>query len=221
VHLPYFFSKRTSAKAHRQSKPVVSPDDGPPFYIPFSRPGSTSSGGSITRQHLLRAHPCACRWYERCSAFVPQISSSAAPKLAHKSGNESCVRANSENHRSDHNGMAFAVRVSRLGPRSHGSSPLPPSDNGSANCPSRPGFHQPQGTREDFIVRAKDRILLDGWKIRPSHPNGDGVLLLHGRSRNRSVMLPGRRIQRGDDGHSGAREWRWFAVYVQTNRDFR
>jgi uncharacterized protein len=45
-------------------------------------------------------------------------------------------------------------------------------------------------TREDFIVRASDGILLDGWKIRPAHPNGDWVLLLHGRSHNRSVMIP-------------------------------
>jgi pimeloyl-ACP methyl ester carboxylesterase len=45
-------------------------------------------------------------------------------------------------------------------------------------------------TREDFIVRADDGILLSGWKIRPFHPNGDWVLLLHGRSHNRSVMLP-------------------------------
>src|SRR6266478_6066504 len=45
-------------------------------------------------------------------------------------------------------------------------------------------------TREDFIVRANDGILLGGWKIRPAHPNGDWVLLMHGRSHNRSVMLP-------------------------------
>jgi len=44
--------------------------------------------------------------------------------------------------------------------------------------------------REDFFVRAYDGILLDGWKIRPAHPNGDWVLLLHGRSHNRSAMLP-------------------------------
>jgi pimeloyl-ACP methyl ester carboxylesterase len=44
--------------------------------------------------------------------------------------------------------------------------------------------------REDFFVRANDGILLAGWKIRPAHPNGDWVLLLHGRSHNRSVMLP-------------------------------
>ena len=45
-------------------------------------------------------------------------------------------------------------------------------------------------TREDFIVRANDGILLGGWKLRPAHPNGDWVLLMHGRSHNRSVMLP-------------------------------
>jgi Serine aminopeptidase, S33 len=36
----------------------------------------------------------------------------------------------------------------------------------------------------------EDGILLGGWKVRASHPNGDWVLLLHGRSHNRSVMLP-------------------------------
>jgi uncharacterized protein len=51
-------------------------------------------------------------------------------------------------------------------------------------------FNGLSATREDFIVRANDGILLDGWKIRPSHANGDWVLLLHGRSHNRSVMLP-------------------------------
>jgi pimeloyl-ACP methyl ester carboxylesterase len=43
--------------------------------------------------------------------------------------------------------------------------------------------------REDFIVRAEDGILLSGWKFKPAHPNGDWILLLHGRSHNRSVML--------------------------------
>jgi len=51
-------------------------------------------------------------------------------------------------------------------------------------------FQGLNATREDFIVRADDGILLSGWKIRPAHPNGDWVLLLHGRSHNRSVMLP-------------------------------
>jgi len=45
-------------------------------------------------------------------------------------------------------------------------------------------------TREHFVVRAYDGILLEGWKLRPAHANGDWVLLLHGRSHNRSVMLP-------------------------------
>ncbi len=51
-------------------------------------------------------------------------------------------------------------------------------------------FQSLSATCEDFIVRADDGILLGGWKIRPAHPNGDWVLLLHGRSHNRSVMLP-------------------------------
>src|ERR1700757_4456102 len=41
-------------------------------------------------------------------------------------------------------------------------------------------------TREDFVVSAHDGIRLMGWKVRPIHPNGDWVLLLHGRSHNRS-----------------------------------
>jgi len=44
-------------------------------------------------------------------------------------------------------------------------------------------------TREDLIVRAPDGIMLRGWKVRAAHPNGDWVLLLHGRSHNRSGML--------------------------------
>jgi alpha-beta hydrolase superfamily lysophospholipase len=51
-------------------------------------------------------------------------------------------------------------------------------------------FQGLNATREDFIVRADDGILLSGWKIRPAHPSGDWVFLLHGRSHNRSVMLP-------------------------------
>jgi uncharacterized protein len=46
-----------------------------------------------------------------------------------------------------------------------------------------------KATREDFVVHAPDGILLQGWKIRPPHPNGNWVLLLHGRSHNRFVML--------------------------------
>lgn len=51
-------------------------------------------------------------------------------------------------------------------------------------------FASLNATREDFLVRADDGILLRGWKVKPAHPNGDWVLLLHGRSHNRSVMLP-------------------------------
>jgi len=51
-------------------------------------------------------------------------------------------------------------------------------------------FTSLNAAREDFVVRANDGTILDGWKARPVHPNGDWVLLLHGRSHNRSAMLP-------------------------------
>ena len=43
--------------------------------------------------------------------------------------------------------------------------------------------------RVDFVVQAPDGVLLRGWKVRPGQPNGDWVLLLHGRSHNRYPML--------------------------------
>lgn len=50
-------------------------------------------------------------------------------------------------------------------------------------------FAQEQATREDFVVTAQDGIVLRGWKVRAAHPNGDWVLLLHGRSQNRLSMI--------------------------------
>jgi alpha-beta hydrolase superfamily lysophospholipase len=44
--------------------------------------------------------------------------------------------------------------------------------------------------REEFAVRAPDGALLRGWKVRAARPNESWVLLLHGRSHNRFVMLP-------------------------------
>lgn len=41
----------------------------------------------------------------------------------------------------------------------------------------------------DFDVRAPDGIELRGWKVRPSSPNGDWVLLFHGVSDNRTGVL--------------------------------
>ncbi|HKV24875.1 MAG TPA: CocE/NonD family hydrolase [Candidatus Acidoferrum sp.] len=41
------------------------------------------------------------------------------------------------------------------------------------------------GHREDFNVRAPDGVLLRGWKVRSSHPNGSWVLLFHGVADNR------------------------------------
>lgn len=43
--------------------------------------------------------------------------------------------------------------------------------------------------KEDFNVRAPDGIELRDWKIRPSSPNGDWVLLFHGVSDNRTGVL--------------------------------
>ena len=43
--------------------------------------------------------------------------------------------------------------------------------------------------REDFEVRAPDGVILRGWKVRPEHPNGSWILLLHGRSHNRTGMV--------------------------------
>jgi pimeloyl-ACP methyl ester carboxylesterase len=51
-------------------------------------------------------------------------------------------------------------------------------------------FSGVNAVRQDFLVHAPDRVPLKGWKISAAHPNGDWVLLLHGRSHNRSVMLP-------------------------------
>jgi pimeloyl-ACP methyl ester carboxylesterase len=44
-------------------------------------------------------------------------------------------------------------------------------------------------TKEDFEVRAADRVVLSGWKIRPPDPNDDWVLIFHGVSDNRTGML--------------------------------
>lgn len=44
-------------------------------------------------------------------------------------------------------------------------------------------------TKEDFVVHAGDGVELQGWKVRPSSPNGDWVLLFHGMSDNRTGML--------------------------------
>jgi alpha-beta hydrolase superfamily lysophospholipase len=41
------------------------------------------------------------------------------------------------------------------------------------------------GRREEFMVRAPDGILLQGWKVYAAHPNGTWVLLFHGVADNR------------------------------------
>ena len=45
------------------------------------------------------------------------------------------------------------------------------------------------GSRVDFEATAHDGIVLRGWKVNPAHPNGDWVLLFHGRSQNRLSTL--------------------------------
>jgi len=44
-------------------------------------------------------------------------------------------------------------------------------------------------TKEGVVVRAPDGAELRGWKIKPSAPNGDWVLLFHGISDNRTGVL--------------------------------
>jgi alpha-beta hydrolase superfamily lysophospholipase len=50
-------------------------------------------------------------------------------------------------------------------------------------------FSRENAIREDFHVTALDGVVLQGWKVRPAHPNGDWVLLFHGRSQNRLAMM--------------------------------
>ena len=50
-------------------------------------------------------------------------------------------------------------------------------------------FAQEHATREDLVVTAQDGVVLRGWKVRAAHPNGDWILLLHGRSQNRLSMI--------------------------------
>jgi uncharacterized protein len=50
-------------------------------------------------------------------------------------------------------------------------------------------FSRDSAIREDFRVTALDGVVLRGWKVRPAHPNGDWVLLFHGRSQNRLAMM--------------------------------
>ncbi|HEX4545287.1 MAG TPA: alpha/beta fold hydrolase [Candidatus Acidoferrum sp.] len=43
--------------------------------------------------------------------------------------------------------------------------------------------------RQDFDVRAPDRVLLRGWKVTPPNPNGSWVLLFHGVADNRVGVI--------------------------------
>ena len=46
-------------------------------------------------------------------------------------------------------------------------------------------FAQVHSQREDFTVTAPDGAILRGWKVRPSDPNGNWVLVFHGVADNR------------------------------------
>jgi uncharacterized protein len=48
--------------------------------------------------------------------------------------------------------------------------------------------------REDFDVRARDGVLLRGWKVRAAKPNGDWVMVFHGVGDNRLGVLEHARI---------------------------
>jgi uncharacterized protein len=50
-------------------------------------------------------------------------------------------------------------------------------------------FAQIGAARTDLVATATDGVILRGWKVRPAHPNGNWVLLLHGRSQNRISMM--------------------------------
>ena len=43
--------------------------------------------------------------------------------------------------------------------------------------------------RADLVATTPDSIVLRGWKVRAARPNGDWVLLFHGRSQNRLSMM--------------------------------
>jgi alpha-beta hydrolase superfamily lysophospholipase len=78
-------------------------------------------------------------------------------------------------------------------------------------------------SREEFVVRASDNILLRGWKIRSATPNGDWVLLFHGVGDNRtgtasfagfllpagySVVMMDSRAQGESDGGTATYGWK-------------
>lgn len=50
-------------------------------------------------------------------------------------------------------------------------------------------FAHSGGHREDFNVRAADRVMLHGWIVRPTNPNCSWVLLFHGVADNRVGVI--------------------------------
>ena len=50
-------------------------------------------------------------------------------------------------------------------------------------------FSEMDAHREEFDVRGPDGILLRGWKVRASKPNGDWILMFHGVGDNRMGVL--------------------------------
>src|ERR1700730_13017676 len=55
-------------------------------------------------------------------------------------------------------------------------------------------FEQIGVHREAFDVRARDAVLLRGWKVRAARPNGNWVLVYHGVADNRMGLLEDARI---------------------------
>jgi uncharacterized protein len=53
---------------------------------------------------------------------------------------------------------------------------------------SEAALHKSGANLEDILVTAPDGVLLRGWKVSPSKPNSDWVILFHGVSDNRTGM---------------------------------
>jgi len=50
-------------------------------------------------------------------------------------------------------------------------------------------FNRVGASREEFVLRAPDGIVLRGWKVRPGTPNGNWILLFHGIADNRTGVI--------------------------------
>jgi len=50
-------------------------------------------------------------------------------------------------------------------------------------------FTSAGAVRSDLVANTADGVVLRGWKVRAAHPNGDWVMLYHGRGQNRLSMM--------------------------------